>query len=97
MASTPKPRGEDYARAILVTIREARKEHHACTAREIGRRMGVSHVTINGQLTRLKRAGLVDFTKLPGGIWLTDKGGKVASGGRLPTLPAGTKPGADDS
>lgn len=81
-----QPRGEEYARLVLVTIREIREEHHACTSREIGRRLQVDHQIINRQFDVLRKAELVDATQMPGSIHLTAKGGKVASGGKMPEL-----------
>lgn len=85
--SQPQARGEEYARLLLVTIREIRDEHHACTLRELARRLGgVHHNQINRQFDVLRRAELVDATSMPGSIHLTAKGGKVASGGKMPEL-----------
>lgn len=85
--SQPQARGEEYARLLLVTIREIREEHHACTLRELARRLGgVHHNQINRQFDVLRKAELVDATTMPGSIHLTAKGGKVASGGRMPEL-----------
>lgn len=81
------PRGEEYARLLLVTIREVREEHHACTLRELARRLGgVNHNIINRQFDILRKAELVDATEMPGSLHLTAKGGKVASGGKMPEL-----------
>lgn len=81
------PRGEEYARLLLVTIREVREENHACTLRELARRLGgVNHNIVNRQFDILRKAELVDATLMPGSIHLTAKGGKVASGGKMPEL-----------
>lgn len=80
-------RGDDYARKLLETIREVRAEHHACTLRELSRRLGgVNHNVINRQFDVLARAGLVEATSMPGSIHLTAKGSKVASGSPMPQL-----------
>jgi DNA-binding IclR family transcriptional regulator len=64
---------------VLQTIREIRKEHHACTARELERRCKMQHAICQRTLLTLREAGFVDWTVLPGSLHLTLKGGKRAT------------------
>lgn len=64
---------QDYVEAIAdltTTQGEARVV-------DLARRLGVTHVTVNRTLARLKRAGFVN-TKPYRAIFLTDAGGKLA-------------------
>jgi len=64
---------QDYAEAIAdlaVSVGEARVV-------DLARRLGVTHVTVNRTLARLKRAGYVN-TKPYRAIFLTDAGRKLA-------------------
>ena len=65
---------QDYAEAIAdltAAVGEARVV-------DLARRLGVTHVTVNRTLARLKRAGYVD-TKPYRAIFLTDAGHKLAA------------------
>lgn len=85
--SKQMPRGKEYAKLLLVTIREVRDEHHACTLRDLARRLGgVNHNQINRQFDVLRNAGLVDATQMPGSIHLTPLGEEVAAGAEMPWL-----------
>jgi len=71
-------RRHDRAQLILRTIREVRAEHHACTAREVSRRTKTTHTLVVQQLDNLRKAGMVEWTEMPGSLRLTLKGGKFS-------------------
>jgi len=69
---------QDYAEAIAdlaAAVGEARVV-------DLARRLGVTHVTVNRTLARLKRAGYVN-TKPYRAIFLTDAGQKLAAESKL--------------
>jgi len=69
---------QDYAEAIAdlaVAVGEARVV-------DLARRLGVTHVTVNRTLARLKRAGYVN-TRPYRAIFLTDAGRKLAAESKL--------------
>lgn len=68
---------EDYVEAIAETIRE----RGVCRSADLARFFGVSHVTINKTVSRLKSAGLVT-TEPYGPVELTRKGEKLAAASR---------------
>lgn len=55
-------------REILAAIDRLRAEHHACTAAAIGLITHRHKSGVNKELWRMKKAGLVSFTKMPGSV-----------------------------
>lgn len=56
---------------IVKAIVSERAEYHACTARQLSRRLGFHHSYISEVLQRMKLKGVVDFTvEIPGSIHL---------------------------
>lgn len=75
-------KGVVYAAELIECIKAVREEHHACTAREVARRMQVTHTLMSRQLQILLANGLIELTGMPGSICVTAKGGKFRSGVR---------------
>lgn len=62
---------EGIEESIVKAIVAERAEFHACTARQLSRRIGYHHSYISEVLQRMKLAGVVDFTvEIPGSIHL---------------------------
>lgn len=59
---------------VLRTINDVRKEHHACTAREVGRRLKLHNTQLQLMLTQLRKLGYIDSTELAGSLRVTAKG-----------------------
>jgi hypothetical protein len=56
---------------IVKAIVSERAEYHACTARQLSRRLGFHHSYISEVLQRMKAKGIVDFiVEIPGSIHL---------------------------
>lgn len=90
MAGKTTNRGVKYGAEVLTTVKEIRAEHHACTAREIGRRLRETHTVIGRQLRQLQKWGYVDWTEMDGSIVVTLKGGtfiKAVESGRVTEFP----------
>jgi IS30 family transposase len=59
-------------RDILVAIRETRTDWHACTTREVARRLGRAHTTIVSRVGKM-RGVYLDWNEVPGSLHLTRK------------------------
>lgn len=62
---------EGIEEAIVHAIIAERREHHACTARQLSRRIGYHNSYISEVLGKMKARGIVDFAvEIPGSIHL---------------------------
>lgn len=70
-------RGRRIVLDTLRSIRDVRRDHHACTVGEIARVSKVPKNTVMHRLNQLRERNLVQWTELPGSVCLTMRGGKV--------------------
>jgi DtxR family manganese transport transcriptional regulator len=76
-ARTRKDHAQELAEDYVEAIADVRKQAEVCRATDLADRFGVSKVTVNRAIGRLKRAGLVN-TRPYGPVWLTAKGRVLA-------------------
>lgn len=76
-ARTRKDHSQELAEDYVAAIAAVREQAELCRATDLAAHFGVSKVTVNRAIGRLKRAGLVN-TRPYGPVWLTAKGRVMA-------------------
>ena len=59
--------------AIIQTIEQIRREHHACTLGALAARMQLSKTYVHEMVTELSKQGVVTWTDVPGSLRVLPK------------------------